>query len=213
MRLQHKDLHIAIQPLDSLLPVKRLHSSFSFLPGSVTDLRIAVLYSSTQYYIVVGLSAALCPYPDIVAYDNRNVWIRIIAVHSHTYKKEICKMSVILSFIVAVIVAAVVLMIVSRLNLGLSVASFSSAIIAALVIALVSLVVNWLLGALGINLGGGIIGLIINLIVAALVLMVSDRFVSGMTVNGFGGALVAAIAIAVVNWLVTLLLAQLGLVV
>jgi uncharacterized membrane protein YvlD (DUF360 family) len=34
-----------------------------------------------------------------------------------------------------------------------------------------------------------------------------------MRVNGFGGAIVAAIAIAVVNWLVTLLLAQLGLVV
>ena len=55
------------------------------------------------------------------------------------------------------------------------------------------------------------VGLIINLIVAALVLMVSDRFVAGMKVNGFGGAIVAAIAIAVVNWLVTLLLAQLGL--
>jgi putative membrane protein len=49
--------------------------------------------------------------------------------------------------------------------------------------------------------------------VAALVLMVSDRFVTGMTVSGFGGAFIAAIAIAVVNWLVTWLLTQLGLVV
>jgi putative membrane protein len=55
-----------------------------------------------------------------------------------------------------------------------------------------------------------LLGTIINLIVAALVLMVSDRFVSGMKVNGFGGAIIAAIAIAVVNWLVALLLAQLG---
>jgi uncharacterized membrane protein YvlD (DUF360 family) len=38
----------------------------------------------------------------------------------------------------------------------------------------------------------------------------SDRFVTGMRVNGFGGAIVAAIAIAIVNWLVALLLAQLG---
>jgi putative membrane protein len=172
-----------------------------------------VLYNLTQHYFVVGLSATACPYPDIVAHDNHNIWIGNVAVHSPTYKKEICKMAFILSFIIAVIVAAVVLMIVSRLNLGLSVANFTSAIVAALVIALVAAVVNWLLGALGIGLGGGIIGLIINLIVAALVLMVSDRFVSGMRVNGFGGALVAAIAIAVVNWLVTLLLAQLGLLV
>jgi putative membrane protein len=172
-----------------------------------------VLYHETQYYFVVGLSTKLCLYPDIVAHDNRNIKIGAVTVHSQAYKKEICKMAVILSFIIAVIVAAVVLMIVSRLNLGLSVANFTSAIIAAVVIALVSAVVNWLLGALGIGPGGGFLGLIINLIVAAIVLMISDRFVAGMRVNGFGGALVAAIAIAVVNWLVALLLAQLGLVV
>ena len=217
MRLQQliiKDLHIALHALDYLLPVKRLHSSFSFrLPVGVTDLPVAVLYSSTQYYSVVGLATILCPHPDIVAHDNRNIKIGSVAVHSHTYKKEICKMSVILSFIVAVIVAAVVLMIVSRLNLGLSVANFSSAIIAALVIALVGAVVNWLLGALGIGIAGGLLGTIVYLIVAAVVLMISDRFVAGMTVSGFGGAFVAAIAIAVVNWLVIWLLGQLGLVI
>ena len=57
------------------------------------------------------------------------------------------------------------------------------------------------------------LGTIIYLIVAAVVLMVSDRFVSGMTVSGFGGAIVAAIAIAVVYWLVTWLLGMLGVVV
>jgi putative membrane protein len=119
-------------------------------------------------------------------------------------------MAAIWSFIVAVIVAAVVLMIVSRLNLGLSVANFTSALIAAVVIALVGAVVIWLLGALGINPGGGWFGTIVYLIVAAIVLMISDRFVSGMTVNGFGGAIIAAIAIAVVYWIVTWLLGLLG---
>jgi putative membrane protein len=32
-------------------------------------------------------------------------------------------------------------------------------------------------------------------------LLVSDKFVSGMKVNGFVGALVAAVAIGVVGWL------------
>lgn len=49
VRLQQliiKDLHIALHPLDYLLPVKRLHSSFSFLlPGGVTDLQVEVLYN------------------------------------------------------------------------------------------------------------------------------------------------------------------------
>jgi putative membrane protein len=57
-----------------------------------------------------------------------------------------------------------------------------------------------------------LLGLIVLLIVAAVVLMVSDKFVPGMKVNGFGGAIIAAIAIAVVYWLVGLLLGALGIV-
>ena len=77
VRLQQliiKDLHIALHPLDYLLPVKRLHSLCSFLlPGGVTYLHVAVLFSETQYYFTVGLAATPCPFPDIVAHDNRNV--------------------------------------------------------------------------------------------------------------------------------------------
>jgi putative membrane protein len=40
--------------------------------------------------------------------------------------------------------------------------------------------------------------------------MVSDRFLSGMSVNGFVGAIVAAIAIGVVTWLVIWLLGLVG---
>jgi putative membrane protein len=104
-------------------------------------------------------------------------------------------MAAIWSFIVAVIVAAVILMIVSTLNLGLTVTGFGSAVIAAIVIAVVGAVINWLLGALGISFVGGLLGTIVYLVVAAIVLMISDRFVAGMKVNGFGGAIIAAIAI------------------
>jgi putative membrane protein len=72
-------------------------------------------------------------------------------------------------------------------------------------------VITWLLGLLGINLGaGGFLAAIVNLIVAAVILMISDRFISGMKVNGFTGALIAAVAIGVVGWLVTWLLSLLG---
>jgi putative membrane protein len=119
-------------------------------------------------------------------------------------------MGVILSAIVVVLVAAVVIMVVSRLNLGLSVSGFGAAIIAAIVIAVVGAVINWLLSALGITIGGGLLGAIVYLVVAAVVWMISDRFVPGMKVNGFGGAIVAAIGIAVVSWLVVWLLSLLG---
>jgi putative membrane protein len=50
--------------------------------------------------------------------------------------------------------------------------------------------------------GGGFLGAIIGLIVAAVILLISDRFVPGMKVAGFVGAIVAAIAIGVVAWFV-----------
>ena len=87
---------------------------------------------------------------------------------------------------------------------------FGAAAIAAIVIAIVGAVVIWLLGLLGITLGGGWFGALVFLIVAAVVLMISDRFVPGMTVKGFTGAIVAAIAIAVVYYILVWLLGLFG---
>jgi putative membrane protein len=119
-------------------------------------------------------------------------------------------MGYIFSFIVALIVAALVIYIVGRLNLGLTVSGFGAAIIAALVIAIVGTIVLWLLGLLGLTIGGGLLGAIIYIIVAAIILMISDRFVPGMKVKGFTGAIIAAIAIGVVAWIVTWLLGLIG---
>ena len=119
-------------------------------------------------------------------------------------------MGYIISFLVALIVAALVIYIVGRLNLGLTVSGFGAAIIAALVISIVGTIVLWLLSFLGLTFGGGLLGAIIYIIVAAIVLMISDRFVPGMKVNGFTGAIIAAIAIGVVAWIVTWLLGLIG---
>ena len=119
-------------------------------------------------------------------------------------------MGAILNFVIALLVAALVIWIVSRLNLGLTVKSYGSAIIAALVIAVVGGVILWLLGLLGITIGGGLLGAIVLLIVAAVVLMLSDKFLPGMEVKGFSGAIIAAIAIAVVSWIVSWLFGLLG---
>jgi putative membrane protein len=110
------------------------------------------------------------------------------------------------------LLAALVIYIVGKLNMGLQVNSFGAAFIAAIVIALVSGVINWLLGLLGITIGGGLLGGIVSLIIAAVVLLVSDKFVAGMKVNGMGGAIIAAIAIGIVSWLIYGLLGLLGIV-
>ena len=115
-----------------------------------------------------------------------------------------------LGILLALVFAAVIIMIVSRLNLGLTVDGFGPAIIAAAVIAIVGGLIYWLLGVLGITIGGGWLGAIINLIVAAVVLLLAGRMLKGLKVNGFVGALVAAIAIGVVTWIITWFLGLLG---
>lgn len=119
-------------------------------------------------------------------------------------------MGALLNGIIALLVSALVLWIVSKLNLGLNVKSYGSAIIAAIVIAVVAAIVTWLMGLLGITIAGGLIGWIILLIIAAVVLLLSNKILPGLEVHGFGGAIIAAIAIAVVSWIVSWLLGLLG---
>jgi putative membrane protein len=121
-------------------------------------------------------------------------------------------LATIFNFVIWLVVAALVIWIVARLKLGLTVSGFGAAIIAALVIAVVSAIIMWLLSLLGLTIGGGFWGAIIALIVAAVVLLLSDRFVPGMQVKGFTGAIIAAIAIAVVSWIVLWLLSLIGIV-
>lgn len=113
----------------------------------------------------------------------------------------------ILSAVIAIVVYAIVIYIVSRLGLGLTVSSFTDALIAGAVIAIVAWLVNWLLvDVFKISVGANWLGAILNLVVAAVVLLIADRFVRGMKVNGFVGALIAAVAIAVIAWLIGFLL-------
>ncbi len=120
-------------------------------------------------------------------------------------------MELLIDLIILILVSAVVIWIVSKLNLGLSVDGYGSAIIAAIVIAIVNAIVFWLLGLLGITIFVGFLGFVVLLIIAAVVLILSDKILPGMKVDGFLGAIIAAIAIVVVSWGLAWLLALVGL--
>ena len=99
-------------------------------------------------------------------------------------------------------IGAVILIILSKLGLGLTVDGFGPAFIASAVITVVSAVITWLLGLIGIGVGGaGLWGALVTLVVAAVVLMISARIVPGMKVNGFVGALIAAVGYGIIVWL------------
>jgi len=119
---------------------------------------------------------------------------------------------ILISIIINMLVFAVVIYVVAKLNLGLSVRGFGTAFIAAIVISVVAAFINWLLGVLGIkiSMNGSLLNIIIYLIVTAIILLISDRLLTGFAVNGFVGAVIATIAIAIVSWLISLLLGALG---
>jgi len=112
---------------------------------------------------------------------------------------------VLLTFVLAAVFNALIIWVVSKLNLGLRVKSFGSAIVAAIVIALVSAILTFLLGSLGISVGTGILGPLVSLIVAAIVLLISGNLLPNLEVRGFWGAILAAIAMALLTWLATTL--------
>ena len=110
-------------------------------------------------------------------------------------------MNMIVSILIGILLYALAIWVVGKFGLGLKVSGFGPAFIAAIVIAVASWLIVWLLGALGLGFGG-FLGAIIHLIIAALVLMFAGNMVKGLRVKGFVPALIGAIAIAVVSWLI-----------
>lgn len=117
---------------------------------------------------------------------------------------------VLIGIVLAGLVSGVIIWIVGRLGLGLVVSGFAPALLAAFVIAILSGAITWLLTTSGLNIDGGFVGGIIHLLIAALVLLLSSRIVPGMMVQGPVGALIAALAIGVVGWLINSLLTLLS---
>jgi len=107
----------------------------------------------------------------------------------------------IVGVVIGILLYALAIWVVSKLGLGLKVSGFGPAVIAAIVISVVSALIIWLGDALGLSVGG-VLGAIIHLIIAALVLMFAGDAVKGLKVKGFTEALIAAVAIAVVSWLI-----------
>lgn len=115
---------------------------------------------------------------------------------------------VIVALVLQTLLGALAIWIVSKLNIGLAVDGFGGAILTAIVIAVFTTLFNFLLSSVlvttGISLGiwSGIVGLII----AVVVLMLSDKILPSLKVNGFVGAVAAAVTIGVVNLLIALVL-------
>ena len=105
----------------------------------------------------------------------------------------------IIGVLIGALISGTVLWIVGKLKLGLTVESFGSAVLAGLLIGLLSSIAVALIGS-----PGGVIGAIINLVIAAVVIFFAGKALKGLSVDGFGGALLAAVAIAAIYWILNL---------
>jgi len=103
--------------------------------------------------------------------------------------------------VLAGLISGVILWIVSKFNLGLHVDNFGWAIAAGLLIGLATNLIMQFVPA-----GNDIVYFAVNLVVSAAVIFACGSLLKGMTVNGFSGALIAAVAIAVVGFLLALVL-------
>lgn len=106
----------------------------------------------------------------------------------------------IIGILIAALISGLIVWIVSKLNLGLHVDSFGWAMLAGLLIGAATNLIMQVVPA-----GNDIVHLIVNLVVAAAVIFGCGALLKGMSVNGFGGALLAAVAIAFVGFLLSLL--------
>lgn len=114
-------------------------------------------------------------------------------------------MGTVLGLIIGIVLSAVIsgfiIWVVSKLNLGLHVENFGWAMLAGLLIGLATNLIMQVVPA-----GNDIVNLVVNLIVSAAVIFACGSILSGMTVKGFGGALIAAVAIAVVGFLLAIVI-------
>lgn len=117
-------------------------------------------------------------------------------------------MEVVVGLIIGILIAAVfsglIIWLVSKLNVGLSVDSFGWAMLAGLFIGAITNLLAHLLP--GMN---EILTMIIHLVISAGVIMLAGKLFSGVNVEGFKGALIAAVVIALVGFVLALVLAGL----
>lgn len=91
---------------------------------------------------------------------------------------------------------------ISKFNLGIKVDNYGWAVSAGVVISAISNLAGLIIPDMN-----GLIGAIISVVVAAIVILISDKILRGMHVNGFSGAVIAAIVIGIVQGLLIFVMA------
>ena len=107
----------------------------------------------------------------------------------------------VIGILIGAVISGAIIWIVSKFNMGLSVDSFGWAMVAGLFIGVITTLITHFVPDLS-----GIVGAVVHLVVSAVVILFAGKALSGVKVDGFTGALVAALMMALVGFGLALLL-------
>ena len=117
---------------------------------------------------------------------------------------EINIIGLVIGVLFAAIFSGVLIWVVSFLDLGITIDGIGTAFIAGFAIAIIGGVITWLLSLRSIKISSELLRFVFNALVGAAGLLISAQFLTGLTVNGFLGAMAASIAIGIMSWLLSL---------
>ena len=107
--------------------------------------------------------------------------------------------SAIIGILIGAIFSGLIIWIIGKLGWGLEVDGFGPAYIAAIIIAVLNGLASWIWGLLGFS----ALSTPTHILLTAGFLMVVGERLNGLRVKGFAGALIAALIIAGIGWLIT----------
>lgn len=106
-----------------------------------------------------------------------------------------------MNLIIRLLVTAVVAFFLTKILSGVHFEGFSTAIVFAIVLGILNLFVSPVLKILGLPLTIITLGLF-SLVINALVILIADYFIDGMTIDGFWWAFIFSIALSLITSLV-----------
>ncbi len=109
-------------------------------------------------------------------------------------------MGLVFGILIGALISGAVIWLVGKINLGLKVDNFGWAMIAGVLIGLLTTIVMSFIPG-----GEGVVGFLVRLVISAGAIYVGGQVLKGLHVEGFKGAVIAALAIAAVYFLIGLL--------
>jgi putative membrane protein len=107
-----------------------------------------------------------------------------------------------MNLIINLLITAVVAFFLTKILPGVHFEGFSTAIIFAIVLGILNLIVSPILKLLGLPLTIITLGLF-SLVINAIVFLIADYFIDGMTIDGFWWAFIFSIALSLITSLVS----------